>query len=46
VVTATVDGGAGEASFDYGESLTDGEVGLGTLNGRSQFDDVSVAALP
>ena len=42
-VTLTVDGVA-QAVFDYGESITDGEVGLGTHNAVARFDNFSAEA--
>ena len=32
-----------KVSFDFGESLTDGQIGVGTDNAIARFDDVNVA---
>ena len=43
--TLLVDG-VGKLTHDFGGSLTDGLVGLATLNATSRFDDLIVQALP
>jgi hypothetical protein len=42
MATLTADG-IQKASFDFGETLTDGQVGVGTFNAQSQFDNLTVA---
>ena len=38
--------GMSQLTRSYGESITDGQLGLGTRNANSRFDDLSVRALP
>ena len=44
VATLSV-GGVQKASFDYGASLSNGQVGLGTRNAVAEFDDLTVEAI-
>ena len=45
MATLTADG-VQKAFFNFGETLTDGQVGVGTFSALSRFDDLTVFAAP